>query len=80
MAIPSAKSESASAKEEASTFEVDNGPELSCTVDTAASETKTLGKLDTVEESRSVDTADNKEETEQGSTDDSGTGWLCVIL
>ncbi|KAK8108616.1 hypothetical protein PG984_014417 [Apiospora sp. TS-2023a] len=80
MPIPSAKSESASAKEEVSTFEVDNGPELSCAVDTATSETKTLGILDAVEESHSVDTADNKEETEQGSTDDSGTGWLCVIL
>ncbi|KAK7918293.1 hypothetical protein PG985_010167 [Apiospora marii] len=82
MKIPSAQPESTSAKEAGSTVEVDNCPKLSSAVDTAVSETKTSDALHAVEGSPSVKTADNKkeEEPEQVSTDDYGTGWLCVIL
>ena len=81
MSIQSAQPKSAAAKEEGSTFEVDNCPKLSYAVDTAVSETEASGKSGAAE-SPSISTAYNKEdeETEQASTDDFGPGWLCVIL
>lgn len=79
--IPFAQSDSASAKDAGSNFEVDNGLKLSHAVDTAAPETNTLGNMDAVKESSAVDTGDNKEEeTEQESTKNSSSGWICVIL